>query len=78
MSRIGTTNLHINADRISCYDDDETVRAEEIEVYHRSCSSEPTSTRGIAAAWFDKQSNVDHFRDFLEKSLDLKEILQVR
>jgi len=67
------TNLHINADRISCYDDNETVRAKEIEVYHRTCSSE-RHYKGHCAAWFDKQSNVDHFRDFLEKSLNLKEI----
>ena len=65
--------LHINPDRISCYDDDKTVRAEEIEVYHRSCSDR--KYKGHCAAWFDKLSNVDHFRDFLEKSLDLKEIL---
>ena len=65
--------LHINPDRISCYDDDKTVRAEEIEVYHRTCSSE-RHYKGHCAAWFDKQSNVDHFRDFLEKSLNLKEI----
>jgi hypothetical protein len=65
--------LHINPDRISCYDDDKTVRAEEIEVYHRSCSDR--KYKGHCAAWFDKLSNVDHFRDFLEQSLDLKEIL---
>ena len=65
--------VHINPDRISCYDDDKTVRAEEIEVYHRSCSDR--KYKGHCAAWFDKLSNVDHFRDFLEKSLDLKEIL---
>ena len=67
------TNLHINANRISCYDDNETVRAKEIEVYHRSCSSS-RQYKGHCGAWFDKQSNVDHFRDFLEKSLNLKEI----
>ena len=65
--------VHINPDRISCYDDDKTVRAEEIEVYHRSCSDR--KYKGHCAAWFDKLSNVDHFRDFLEQSLDLKEIL---
>ena len=65
--------LHINPDRISCYDDDKTVRAEEIEVYHRSCSDR--KYKGHCAAWFDKLSNVDHFRNFLEQSLDLKEIL---
>jgi len=65
--------VHINPDRISCYDDDKTVRAEEIEVYHRSCSDR--KYKGHCAAWFDKLSNVDHFRNFLEQSLDLKEIL---
>ena len=67
------SNLRINPDETLCYDAEKAVCTKEIEVYHQRCYSE-RHYKGHCAAWFDKRSNVDHFRAFWKKSLNIKEI----